>query len=219
MAAPFLILLLYLIAAWIGSSIPRNSDWTEADEGVVIMVETNGFHTGIVMPIVSEVKDWRETFPSADLPRPDGRMPTHIAIGWGEKDVFLNTPTWVDLKPGTVLRILSGGGDGLMRIHYYAWPQPSENHRQLVLRRDEYARLADGIEASLPPLPPGEIRFSYDSYEVGAYNYDALGRYTLIHTCNQWVSDRLAQAGVKTGKWTPLEGGVMKWVEPPQPAD
>lgn len=218
-AAPLVILLLYLIAAWIGSSIPRNSGWQQADEGVAIMVETNGFHTGIVMPVISEVKDWRDTFPAAGMPRADGRMPTHIAIGWGEKDVFLNTPTWADLKPGTVFRILFSGGDGLMRVHYYAWPQPSDNHRPLVLRRDEYARLVAGIEASLPPLPAGQPRISYDSYEAGANNYDALGRYTMIHTCNQWVSDRLAQAGIKTGYWTPLEGGVMKWVEPPQSVD
>ena len=216
LALPLGVVLAFLLAAWIGSSIPRNPGWTEPDEGVVVMIETNGIHTGIVMPVISEVKDWRETFPSAGQPRHDGRIPTHVAIGWGEKEVFLNTPTWGDLRASTALRIVFTGGEGLMRVGHYAWPQPSEYHRPLVLRPAEYARLVAEIEKALPALPHGEERFSYDSFEQGARNYDALGRYTLANTCNQWVGDTLAKAGVKIGHWTPLAGGVMKWVPVPE---
>ena len=84
LALPCAALALFLLAAWIGSSLPRNPDWTEPAAGITIMVETNGIHTGIVMPVISPVKDWRATFPSAGLPRADGQLPTHVAIGWGE---------------------------------------------------------------------------------------------------------------------------------------
>lgn len=210
---------LYLLAAWLGSAIPRNSGWTEPDAareaGIEIMVETNGVHTGIVMPIVSDVKDWRTTFPSAALPTPSGELPTHVAIGWGEREVFLNTPTWGDLRAATALRVAFTGGDVVMRVGHYVRPAPSEYHRPLRLRPDEYARLVREIEATLPPLPPGQTRVSHDSFEMGARNYDARGRYTLLNTCNQWVSDALAEAGVRMGWWTPLAGGVMKWVPEP----
>ena len=66
----------YPLAAWIGSSVPQNTGWREPAEGVEIMVSTNGTHTGIVMPIVTPHKDWRENFPSAANPTPTGRMPT-----------------------------------------------------------------------------------------------------------------------------------------------
>ena len=46
--------------------------------------------------------------------------------------------------------------------------------------------------------------------------YDAPSRYTALNTCNQWTSDTLAAAGIRTGWWTPFSGGVMKWA--PQPA-
>lgn len=216
LALPLLLVLAFFLAAWIGSSVPRNADWDEPEEGVVIMVETNGIHTGIVMPVISEEKDWRETFPSAGIPREDGRMPTHIAIGWGEKEVFLNVPTWGDLEASTALRIVFQGGDGLMRVGHYALPKPSEYHRPLVLRPQEYRRLVAEIEKALPELEAGQERFSYDSFERGARNYDARGRYTLANTCNQWVGDTLAKAGVKVGHWTPLAGGVMKWVPAPE---
>lgn len=215
-ALPVVALGLFLLAAWVGSSIPRNADWSEPEDGIRIMVESNGIHTGIVMPVVSSEKDWRETFPSAGMPREaDGRLPTHVAIAWGEKEVFLNTPTWGDLKASTALRIVLMGGEGLMRVGHYVNPRPSEYHRYLTLRPEEYRRLVREIEAALPPFPKNGNRFSYDSFEVGARNYEARGRYTLSNTCNQWVGDVLARSGVRMGYWTPLAGGVMKWVEDP----
>lgn len=215
--APALITIAFFLTAWIGSSIARNADWTEPENGIEIMVETNGVHTGIVMPVVSEVKDWRQTFPSAGQPRPDGFIPTHVAIGWGEKEVFLNTPTWGDLKVSTALRIAFFGGDALLRVGHYYYPAPSEYHRPLRLRPDEYARLVERVEAALPELRDGEVRTNYESFEVGARNYDSTGRYTIANTCNQWVGDTLAYAGIGMGYWTPLAGGVMKWV--PEPGD
>lgn len=204
----------FLLAAWAGSTIPRNGEWREPEHGIAIMVETNGVHTGIVLPVVSEVKDWRETFPSAAMPRADGRLPTHIAIGWGEKEVFLTVPTWGDLKASTALRILLRGGEGLLRVGHYVHPQAGPDHRWITLRPEEYARLVERVEAALPPLAPGETRRTHDSFELGARNYDAAGRYTVFNTCNQWIGDTLAHAGIAMGAWTPLAGGVMKWIPP-----
>ncbi len=205
----------FLLAAWIGSAIPRNPGWQEPATGIPIMIESNGVHTGLVLPIVTDIKDWRTTFPSAGAPRvEDGWMPTHIAIGWGEKEVFLNTPTWSDLKLSTALRIATRGGEGLVRVSHYVNPQPSPYHRRILLRPEEYARLTRRVEAMLPPLPPGARRRSYTGFDPTAHNYDASGRYTLTNTCNQWTSDTLAHAGVRIGAWTPFAGGVMKWFPP-----
>ena len=66
----------------------------------------------------------------------------------------------------------------------------------------------------LSPLAPGETRRTI-GVSKKARNYDALGRYTLANTCNQWVGDTLAHAGIAMGHWTPLAGGVMKWVPKP----
>ena len=203
----------FLLVAWIGSSIPRNTSWKEPATGIPIMVESNGLHTELVLPIVTPIKDWRTTFPSAGEPRiEDGWLPTHIAVGWGEKEVFLNTPTWADLKVSTALRIATRGGDGLVRVAHYVNPQPSLDHRWITLRPDEYARLTERVEAMLPPLPPNVQRRSYTGFDPTARNYDATGRYTLTNTCNQWTSDTLAYAGVRIGAWTPFAGGVMKWI-------
>ena len=218
LAAAVVIAALLLLAAWIGSAIPRNPDWTQSRSGVDIMVETNGVHTGIVMPIVTPQKDWRGTFPPAGLPRADGRLPTHIAVGWGEREVFLTVPTWSDLKPSTALRIATTGGDAVMRVSHYVRPAPGTNHRPLRIDPDTYARLVARIEASLGPVPDGGRRTVLRGTDPADAYYDAKGHYTLGNTCNSWVGDTLAHAGIRMGWFTPFAGGVMKWVPvPPAP--
>lgn len=202
----------FFIAAWIGSSIPRNSDWVEATSGIPIMVETNGVHTGIVMPIATPQKDWRETFPSAAEPMEGGMLPTHVSVGWGDREVFLTVPTWGDLKASTAARIATQGGPAVMRVAHYYRPAGGPNHRWVILREEEYDRLVAEVEAGLPPIDDPRNRVSHEGFDPLAKVYDAAGRYTLGNTCNQWVGDTLAAAGIEMGVWTPLAGGVMKWI-------
>ena len=210
LAGVVLALALFALAGWIGSSIPRNGEWRETDEGIEILVGSNGVHTELVMPTVTAEKDWRPDFPAADLPlaRPDA---THVAVSWGVREVFLNTPTWWDLSPMTVLRIVGVGGEGLLHVSHYVRPAPSDDFRPLRLTPDEYRRLVAAVERSLPQ----DERVSYPGYGPQDVFYEAPGEYTATNTCNQWTSDMLAAAGVRTGWWTPFAGGVMKWVPSP----
>lgn len=201
------VIVLFVLSAWIGSSIPRNGDWVEPENGVEIMVESNGVHTSIVMPLVNADKDWRATFPAGDVVAAD-RPYTHISVSWGEREVFLNTPTWGDLSAMTVLRVIGLGGDGLIHVYHYDNPTPGENLRPLTLSREQYRRLVAEIERQAPTRSTPR----HEGYGARDVFYDAPGRYTVTKTCNQWASDTLARAGVKTGWWTPMAGGVMKWV-------
>jgi uncharacterized protein (TIGR02117 family) len=205
---------LFMLAGWIGSTIPRNAGWREPDQGITIMVETNGTHTGIVIPVVTSVKDWRATFPSAARMTPSGPV-THVAVGWGEREVFLDVATWGDLKAGTVLRILTSGGESVMRVSHYVRPAPSEYHRPLRLTPAQYADLVRRVEASLAPPGPNGMRATFAGTAPEDVYYQARGRYTMVRTCNSWVGDTLGDAGVRIGWWTPFAGGVMKWIEEP----
>ena len=211
LAGILLALLVYALLGWIGSSIPRNAGWREPRSGVEIMVETNGVHTALVLPLVTPEKDWRAQFPATDLALPS-RDYTHISISWGEREVFLNTPTWWDLRPITVLRIIGVGGDGVLHVAQYVRPAPADDIRPLRLTAEQYALLVASIERS---IPHGRL-IRHGGYGAQDVFYDAPGHYTATNTCNQWTSDRLAAAGVRTGWWTPFAGGVMKWVPKPR---
>lgn len=199
------------LAAWIGSAIPRNANWSQPDRGVEIMVGTNGVHTEIIMPLVTPQKDWRTDFPVTDIGAPDAPY-THIAVSWGEREVFLNTPTWADLSIATALRALTGG-EGLLHVSHYVRPAPDDDFRPLRISAAHYARLVKRIERS---VVPAQSRISFPGYFAWDVFYAAPGRYRWNNTCNQWTSDSLAAAGVRTGWWTPLAGGVMKWVPSPR---
>lgn len=214
LAVLLLALGLFVLAGWIGSSIPRNGDWTEPDYGVEIMVSTNGVHTALVLPVVTPQKDWREDFPASDVERPD--LPyTHVSVSWGQREVFLNTPTWWDLKPITVWHAATGS-EALLHIAHYVRPATSEDFRSLRLRPHEYARLVEAIEAEM--LSPTD-RTRYPGYYSQDVFYETGSEYHVGKTCNQWTSDMLSAAGVRTGLWTPFAGGVMKWVAQPQAVD
>ena len=206
---------LFFIAAWIGSSIPRNRDWrepgTDDPAAVTIYVETNGVHTALVLPKYTPLKDWSETFPLRDLANP-ARPYTHISVSWGERRVFLATPTWADLSPMTVLHVVGLGGEGLIHAAHYVRPAPAADIRPMRISAAQYMQIVRRIEATLPTGALGEPRRHYRGYGDHDAFYDARGRYTAANTCNQWTSDTLAAAGVRTGFWTPFAGGVMKWV-------
>ncbi len=208
------LLVIFLLTAWLGSSIPRG----EQNSGpiidpVTIMVETNGMHTQLVLPITNAQKDWRETFPSANE-WVGGFAPTHVTIGFGEREVFLNTPTLSDLRVGTAARVTLFGGDGLIRVSNYVNPALDRDRREMEITAEQYATLVEAIEGDLPPLDnQGYREFEFGSYDDDAY-YQSSRSYTVFSTCNQWTSDRLADANIRTGWWTPFSGGVMKWLPP-----
>ena len=210
-ALPIAMTILFLLSAWIGSSIPRNADWSEPDKGIEIMIGDNGVHTEIVMPLVTPQKDWREDFPASDIAAPSWPY-THVAVSWGEREVFLNTPTWAELKLSTALQAAMGG-DGLLHAAHYIRPAPGPSNRPLRITEKQYARLVAAIEAQVLPPAQRETYPGYGSYDVF---YDASGTYHLGNTCNQWVGDVLADAGITMGLWTPLSGGVMKWIPEPE---
>ncbi len=204
------VLALFLLSAWIGSSIARNSDWEEPETGVTIGLETNGIHTGIVMPLITQQKDWRAHFPLEHLGNPY-RNYTHVAVSFGEREVFLSTPRLEDVSLDTLAGAIYRG-DGLIHASHYVRPMPDENYRELTITEEEYARLVSAITRQMEPSGGVQVPGAYGQHDAF---YDSDLTYHLGHTCNQWSADLLAEAGVKVGWWTPFSGGVMKWVPDP----
>jgi len=201
-------LVMFALSGWIGSSLPRNADWQEPEPergNIPIMIGSNGVHTEIVMPRVTQEMDWETLFPLSDLRDPGGPY-THVAVSWGERAFFLETPRWRDMNPVSAVRALIGA-PGLLHVAHYNHPAYSDSYRVIHLRPEEYRILAQGIADQLAANP--ETLPGYGAHDAF---YSARGTYHIGYTCNQWTSDQLAAAGVRVGAWTPFPGGVMKWV-------
>lgn len=196
----------YATAGLIGGAIPANAGWQTPTDGIEIFVEDNGIHTGFVLPKRAAGVDLSDLSQPGDLRDPRFVAWDHIAVGWGERDFYLGTPTWADVSPRTILHAAIGSDAVLVHVEHIPRPMASASVRRIVLRAEEYRRLAAFVRAS---LAPGGRRYpGYDRYDAF---YDARGHYSAVTTCNAWTGEALRVAGVRVGRWTPFPVTVMGW--------
>ena len=197
---------LYLVAALVGSLVPVNRGWHEADRGITVYLADNGIHADLILPAAAEGLDWHPLVPQRDFaaPNPAARW---VAFGSGEERVYLETPRWRDIKPKTVWSALSGG----KRVMHVEWVgDPAYAVRAIRLRPEEYRRLWAAIRADFALDPAGRPqRIAHPGYGPADAFYRATGKASAVRTCNSWVADRLRLAGVKTSLWPPFVQGLV----------
>lgn len=173
---------------------------------MTIYVESNGIHTGIVVPKRAAGIDWRRVAPPSDLADPRFGAYPYLALGWGERTFFLETPTWADVRPRTILAAAIGSDRTLLHVEHIPRPVPDADVRAVVLTPDQYRRLAHAIAGHR--LPGGDRARGYAGNDVF---YAAKGHYDALRTCNSWTGTMLRTAGVRVGAWTPFPSTVMRW--------
>lgn len=209
LGAILLIPLGYALAAVAGGAIPANRAWQEAGHGIPIFVRTNGVHTWVMVPAVSREMDWRPILKAGHL-RDPAAAGDYLAIGWGNREFYLNTPTWNDLTLSRAVGALFFNGPSLMHVDHEPAPRVDGWHKRILLRPDEYRRLVAFIRRGFATDRHGNVLPLKDrGYDRSDVFYEANGGYNLFVTCNSWTGDALRVAGVRIGVWTPLEQGVM----------
>lgn len=203
--------LLYLLAALLLGAIPANASWRPAGaDGVTIFLRTNGVHTWIVMPKVTPEMDWRPFAPGEHLADPHYGYGDHVAIGYGNRDFYLNTPTWADLDAGTAITAAAGFGPALVHVDHDHRPMPNDWQRPLRISRDQYRRLAAHIRGSFRLDDAGRtVPLLGRGYRGWDMFYESDGGYDLLLTCNEWTGRALRAAGIRTGLWTPFSQSIM----------
>lgn len=198
----------YLLGAVIGSIVPRNPDWKEPRQGVLIFVRSNGIHADVVLPARAAGFDLYRLVPPAHVadPRSAGGW---VAFGWGQREFYLETPRWADLSARNAGRAIFGG-DALMHVEHLARPKPSANMRPLRLDPQAYRKLVAAVEEGFALDAAGRpTPLLGRGYAANDVFYAADGRYNAFRTSNQWTADALARAGVEVGVWAPFAQGVL----------
>jgi uncharacterized protein (TIGR02117 family) len=197
---------LYLAAALVGSLVPLNRGWVEPEQGTTIYLADNGIHVDIIMPIDAQGLDWRPLLPVSDFERVDPNA-GFIAFGAGEEQVYLDTPSWWDIRPRTIWSALTGG-ERVMHIEYV--PSPYYAVRQIRLRPEEYRRLWAAIRAEFALDEHGRPdRIDHPGYGPSDAFYRTNGKESAFATCNNWAAGRLRLAGVKVSAWPPFAQGLV----------
>jgi uncharacterized protein (TIGR02117 family) len=173
-------------------------------------VRANGVHTWIVMPKVNEDMDWRLYAQPAHLRDPRWGNADHVAIGYGNREFYLNTPTWGDLTMRRAFAAFFGGGPSLLHVEHIDHPRPDPWQRPIRISHEQYRRLAGYIQVRFRLDPGGRpLPVLGRGYGPGDMFYEANGGYSFVFTCNEWTGRALRHAGVRMGLWTPFEQSIM----------
>lgn len=172
-----------------------------------IYLKSNGAHTDIVLPIKSDVTDWSEFFDAKDtLSKRDDF--SYIAIGWGDKGFYLDTPEWKDLKLKTAIVAMIGVGEAALHITYYDDIKTDNLTKPLLITSSQYHAIVKRVKNSLKGEHPIYIDTTAQ-YGVNDAFYGAKGSYSLLHTCNTWTNDTLREAGMRHAFWVAFDGGLV----------
>lgn len=200
----------YFAAAWGLSRIAVNDDFVPAVDGVPIGVSSNGIHANLHLPVRTAEIDWTEWFPPSQFPQAPAWAET-ISFGWGNRDFYLNTPRWADFDPWVGLKAIIGIGGTALHVAY--WPPLREDAAYAVtmVSPEAYRRLVEHILETIAPDAGGRPQqIAGYSYLGNDGFYEAHGRYSPFRTCNEWVREALADAGVRTGVWSPLPEALLE---------
>lgn len=199
---------LYLLGAVAGAFVPRNPDWQEPSQGVLVFVRSNGVHVDLVLPAQVAGQVLYRMVPPEHVATPASAS-GWIAFGWGQREFYLETPRWSDLTAGNTMRAVFGGS-AVMHVEHGGQPRPSRDMRPLLLGLEAYGRLVAYVTDSFAVHADGKsMPIAGAGYGRNDVFYEATGRYSALRTSNQWAADALAAAGVKIGFWTPFALGIM----------
>lgn len=197
--------LAYLAAALVGGLVTVNRDWVEPDDGVTVYLADNGIHADLVLPVNESGLDWETVVPAAAFEEKPGDA-RWLAFGAGERRVYLDTPTWWDIRPGTISSAVAGGE----RVMHVEWVRdPAYAVREIRLTAEQYRRLWAAVRAGFALGNDGRAAaLDHPGYWKRDAFFAGTGKASAIDTCNQWVASRLRLAGVEAPLWSPFTQGL-----------
>lgn len=199
----------YIALAYIFSNISVNKNRITGND-VDIYILTNGVHTDIVVPAKSAWIDWTQEIKYDHTKSADSNS-NYLAIGWGDKGFYLETPTWAELKVNTAMKAAFGLSTSAMHTTYYSTMNIGNDCKKMSLSATQYQNLIEYIKKSFTQSEshciPVNTNIRYGKTDAF---YEAQGSYSLFKTCNTWANSALKSADQKAALWTPFDWGIFE---------
>lgn len=200
---------IYLLAAVVGGLVGNGAP-APADTNDLYRVglAIGPIHTDFLLPLDPDVRRRFAFVGAAGVPIDDPAA-EWLVVGWGARGFYTTVGDYSDVTIGAVARGIVGD-TSVMRIDAVGRIGDYGGIDLLALTPDQFDGLTDAILAGfvrgadgVPVALPDEPGFTLtDSFFEGADGFH------LLRTCNVWVSDVLAKAGVAFGIWTPTPFAV-----------
>lgn len=176
----------YLVVALLFTHITVNTKNLDSENkrDNSIYIKTNGVHLDLIL------SNNEFDFLNLDC--------NYLAIGWGDKDFYLNTPSFSDLKIKTAFNALFLESPTLLHVTKYHEIQ--NNWTEIQITEEQLISIKRNI---LNYFNPSNLK-PIQGYGSSDFFYQAKGSYSCFFTCNSWVNSILKQANVKASLWTPF---------------
>lgn len=201
----FLFLGIYVGMSFLLTYIPVNNNQPEEPGPNRIYAHSNGVHLDLVFPLVLVPDQLRSQLTYA----PDAQL---LAIGWGDKGFYLDTPTWAELSLKVAIKAMFLPSPTAMHVTEHS--TKSASWSRIDLTDEQLGQLWDYITATFHTNASGKItELVGQGYTDHDRFYEANGNYSMFKTCNSWVNTGLRRIGVKTAIWTPMDKGVLRYLK------
>ena len=199
---------MYLAAAAAGGLLSNGAPApSPGDETYRVGLFQGTIHTDLLIPVTPDVRARFAFAQDAGVPVLDPRA-EWLAVGWGAKNFYTTVGSLSDITAHTLWRAVTGDSS-VLRIDVAGRIEDFSRITLLALTPDQFAALTDAVLDSFAqgadgkPVPLPDPGFTAtDSFFAGR------DRFHVFRTCNVWVSDLLAQADVRFGRWTPTTYAV-----------
>ena len=206
-------LMTYLLSVTLLSFVSVNEDFAVNHQEIPIYILTNGVHTDVVLPIKNEHYDWSNQLKFEHTKSKDTTY-QYVALGWGDKGFYLETPTWADLKASTALKAATGLSSSAMHVTFYKHLKENKSCKKIQISLENYQNLIAFINKSFQIKSRDFLKIETDAvYGKHDVFYEANGSYSLFYTCNSWANQALKAANQKAALWTISDSGIFRHYE------
>lgn len=194
--------IVYLVVSLILTEITIDRKATSTISNNTVFLNTNGVHLNIILS-----KNDINSNLLKDLIYSETE--NYIAFGWGDKNFYINTPTWNDLTFGNAFQALFLKSSTLMHVTRYK--QKQNDWVKIEINKSELQKLNEYILNTFKKDEKGnKIILKNKGYSSIDDFYKAKGSYSCFKTCNSWINSAFKESELKSCYWTPFDFGLIK---------
>ena len=180
-------------------TVDRKTDAKEYSKSIYLA--TNGVHLEIIIPkknIDSLVLSGIKNNPNED----------YLSFGWGDKNFYINTPTWGDLTFSNGFQALFLKSSALLHITRYQEKQT--NWVEIKVSDSELQKLNTYLLNTFETKKDGtKTILKNKGHTLTDDFYKSKGSYSCFNTCNTWANRAFKESGLKSCLWTPFDFGLL----------
>jgi uncharacterized protein (TIGR02117 family) len=190
----------YMLAS-LGGGLVGNGHAARGGETRVGLV-IGGIHTDFLIPLTPEVRARFAFAEGAGVPvLAEGAE--WLLVGWGAREFYTTAGTYADI---TAHAVFSGvtGDTSVIRLEVVGPISDLSGVPMIRLDAAQLAALLDRLEATLARDAAGlPVALDHPGFSPTDAFFAAEGGFNILRTCNVWVGEVMAAAGIPFGSWTP----------------